>query len=182
MPELSAIEFRRHPRARRYTIRVNVDGSIRVTMPRWGSRREAGAFARREHSWIERQRRRIEEQRRRAPIVSGEAAASLREAAGRDLPRQLLDLAARHGLTVRGIRIRAQRGRWGSCSPAGVISLNWRLVQVPAFVREYVLVHELMHLRRHDHSPAFWRLVADAFPLYDDARKWLREHGHLLAD
>lgn len=151
-------------------------------MPRWGSRREAGEFARREHSWIEKQRRRIHEQRRRAQILTPEAETALRETARRELPDQLLELAAKYELSVAGVSVRNQRWRWGSCSLSGHISLNWRLIQLPPFVREYVLIHELMHLKRHDHSRKFWRLVADACPDYQTARTWLREHGHVLAD
>jgi predicted metal-dependent hydrolase len=51
---------------------------------------------------------------------------------------------------------------------------------MPEWVRDYVLIHELMHLRRLDHSPKYWKLVAEACPLYRDARKWLRAHGRGL--
>jgi predicted metal-dependent hydrolase len=99
---------------------------------------------------------------------------ALRAQATRELPARLLDLAARFGLTVSRVTIRSQRFRWGSCSRAGRISLNWRLVTMPDWVRDYVLIHELMHLRRMDHSPAFWAHVASACPNYQEARAWLR--------
>ena len=104
----------------------------------------------------------------------------LRDRARRQLPSQLRALAARHGLTVSRVTIRDQRTRWGSCGPDGHICLNWRLVLMPGFVTEYVLIHELMHLRRMDHSPAYWRLVAAACPDYRTAREWLRHHGRQL--
>ncbi len=78
------------------------------------------------------------------------------------------------------ISIRNQRSRWGSCGREGHICLNWRLVLMPPFVRDYVLIHELMHLCRMDHSPAYWRLVAGACPDYRTARDWLRRHGPAL--
>jgi hypothetical protein len=179
--------FVRHPRARRYLIRVTDDGTVRVTLPRWGSKREAEAFAAREHVWIETQLRRAEAERDRRrgerDTTSGErgdgqttadALRALRARAKTDLPPRLLDLATQHGLTVSRISIRNQRWRWGSCSRNGHICLNWRLVTMPEMVRDYVLIHELMHLKRMDHSPKFWKLVADAFPPYKDARAWLR--------
>ena len=92
--------------------------------------------------------------------------APLRDRARRELPQRLLELSAQHGLTVARISIRNQRWRWGSCSRSGHICLNWRLVEMPEPVRDYVLIHELMHLRRLDHSPAFWKLVAAACPAY----------------
>ena len=89
-------------------------------------------------------------------------------------------LAASLGLTVTKVSIRNQRWRWGSCGPDGHISLNWRLVTMPDWVADYVLVHELMHLRRMDHSRAYWRLVAAACPEYLSARDWLRRQGPAL--
>jgi predicted metal-dependent hydrolase len=83
-------------------------------------------------------------------------------------------------MTVTGVSIRNQRTRWGSCGRDGNISLNWRLVLMPPAVRDYVLIHELMHLRRLDHSPAYWKLVAAACPGYREARQWLRSHGPAL--
>ena len=104
----------------------------------------------------------------------------LRRQAARELPAQLLRLAEHHGLQVSRVSVRNQRSRWGSCSPSGHICLNWRLVLMPEAVRDYVLIHELMHLRRLDHSRHFWRLVAHACPGYEHARRWLRENRYLL--
>jgi len=176
--------FVRHPRARRYLIRVGDAGTVRVTIPRGGSKREAAAFAERERAWIDKQLRERERERR---TTNGEqfstnderqtdvdARRELITRARRELPPRLLELAARHGLTVARVSIRNQRWRWGSCSRSGHICLNWRLVTMPDDVRDYVLIHELMHLKRLDHSPKFWRLVAAACPAYQDARRWLR--------
>ena len=88
----------------------------------------------------------------------------------RELPAQLFRLAEHHGVHVSRVSVRNQRSRWGSCSPSGHICLNWRLVLMPEAVRDYVLIHELMHLRRLDHSRHFWRLVAHACPDYQNAR------------
>jgi len=71
----------------------------------------------------------------------------------------------------------SQRTRWGSCSPSGRVSLNWRLVQMPPPVRDYVLLHELAHLKHPDHSSRFWREVERLCPWYREARAWLGEHG-----
>jgi len=100
--------------------------------------------------------------------------------ARRELPPRLQALAAEHGITVPRISIRDQRSRWGACSPTGTITLNWRLVQAPDHVRDYVLLHELMHRRELNHSRRFWRLVAAACPAHAEARRWLRKEGKLL--
>jgi predicted metal-dependent hydrolase len=96
------------------------------------------------------------------------------------LPQRLRDLAHEHGLDVAKVSIRDQRTRWGSCGRDGHICLNWRLVLMPEWVRDYVLIHELMHLRRLDHSPQYWRLVAAACPDFREARHWLRSNGPSL--
>ena len=187
LPFESAFVFARHPRARRYVIRVEPDGSVRVTMPRWGSTRDAAAFAEQERGWIEKQLRRIEAGRKRrtadgergtandGPQFDADQQRALRARARSELPARLLELAAQHGLTVSGVSVRNQKWRWGSCSPRGLICLNWRLVTMPDAVRDYVMLHELMHLKRMDHSPKFWKLVAAVCPTYQEARRWLRQ-------
>lgn len=173
--------FARHPRARRYVIRVRGDGTIRVTIPRRGSRREAQAFADGQRAWIHKELRRVAEHRERLrPELEPDALAERRARARRELPAQLLGLAASHGVAVTRVSVRNQRWRWGSCSAGGHICLNWRLVAVPDWVRDYVLVHELMHLKRLDHSPRFWKLVEAACPDYRQARAWLRANEALL--
>ena len=169
--------FVRHPRARRYVVRVRDDGTVRVTVPRWGSKREAKAFADSQRAWIDRQLARTE-QRRAEPReeMPADLERELRASATRELPPRLLELATRHGLSVVRVSVRNQRWRWGSCSPNGHICLNWRLVRMPDWIRDYVMIHELMHLKRMDHSPKFWRLVATACPDYQAARRFLRQH------
>jgi predicted metal-dependent hydrolase len=148
---------------------------VRVTIPRGGSRREADAFVQRHTDWVARQRARL------TPSAFGaEERVVLRERARAELPPRLMEMAAAHGLTVTGVSIRNQRTRWGSCGRDGNISLNWRLVLMPPAVRDYVLIHELMHLKRPDHSPAYWKLVAAACPGYREARQWLRINGPAL--
>jgi predicted metal-dependent hydrolase len=177
------LEFVRHPRARRYVIRVRDDGTARVTIPRGGSKREARAFAEQQQHWIARQRARLaRDAARPRPTMDADAVRRLRDRARRELPARLLELAASHGLHVSRISIRNQRWRWGSCSRSGHICLNWRLVVMPDTVRDYVMIHELMHLRRMDHSRRFWKLVAAACPNYESARRWLREFGRMHDD
>ena len=169
------IYFVRQRRARRYVLRVDVDGRVRVTIPRGGSRRDADAFASRNADWIRRQQARIV-----TPSLGDEERRAMHERARTELPPRLLELAERHRLTVSGVSIRNQRLRWGSCGRTGHICLNWRLLLMPDWVRDYVLIHELMHLRRMDHSPQFWAHVADACTEYESARQWLRANGPLL--
>jgi predicted metal-dependent hydrolase len=166
----------RHRTARRYILRVTGDGVVRVTIPRWGSKREAQLFADSQRPWIDEQLARWRaEQAAACAHMSPDVVRQLVTRARRELPLRLFELAAEHGLTVARISIRNQRWRWGSCSPSGHICLNWRLVTMPDWVRDYVLIHELMHLKRMDHSRRFWKLVAAACPRFREARAWLRD-------
>ncbi|HWX18828.1 MAG TPA: SprT family zinc-dependent metalloprotease [Candidatus Binatia bacterium] len=100
--------------------------------------------------------------------------------AARELPPRVLELAAMHQLPVQRVAVRNQRSRWGSCSRRGTISLNWRLVQAPSFVRDYIILHELAHLREMNHSRRFWREVERLCPEFGPAEAWLKAHGELL--
>jgi predicted metal-dependent hydrolase len=171
-----SLRFVRHRRARRYILRVLDDGTLRVTLPRWGSQRDALRFVAASQGWIADQRAR----RFAPPSKPAYDEAGARRRAVRELPAELRRLATIHGIDVHRISIRNQHSRWGSCSRGGSISLNWRLVLVPDFVREYVMLHELMHRRELNHSPRFWRLVAAVCPRLIEARRWLRTEGQAL--
>ncbi len=82
--------------------------------------------------------------------------------------------ADRHGLKPGAVTVRNQRSRWGSCSSAGTISLNWRLIQAPEATADYVILHELTHLDHLDHSPAFWHALEGRCPDYRDHEQWLK--------
>jgi predicted metal-dependent hydrolase len=172
--------FVRHRWARRYILRVLDNGTVRVTLPRWGSKREAIAFLERSEAWIQKQRSRQLLEQASAPAVVRPDAAGIRSRACRELPAQLRALAAQHGVTVTRVSIRDQRTRWGACSSEGSITLNWRLILVPDFVREYVMIHELMHRRELNHSKRFWKHVAAACPRHREARTWLLKEGRRL--
>ena len=94
--------------------------------------------------------------------------------------QRMQEWAARLGVTPQRLAIRDPRSRWGSCSSSGTLSFSWRLVMAPAEVSEYVVVHELCHLRRADHSPRFWALMDEALPDWKRPHAWLRRHGHEL--
>ncbi|MDH3402391.1 MAG: M48 family metallopeptidase [Acidobacteriota bacterium] len=93
-------------------------------------------------------------------------------------------LVARHaprlGAAPTALRIKAQKTLWGSCGRRGAIHLNWRLIGAPPEVFEYIVVHELCHLKERNHGPRFWRLVGGLVPDYERHRSWLRANGSLL--
>ncbi|MSU69746.1 MAG: M48 family peptidase [Opitutaceae bacterium] len=97
-----------------------------------------------------------------------------------ELPARAWELAAVTGADVKQVTVRNQRSRWGSCSASGTISLNWRLVQTPDFVRDYIIHHELMHLREMNHSASFWARVGEVCPGWRDAERWLKRNSSLV--
>lgn len=214
------IQFVRNHRARRYIIRISPDGSVRATVPRSGSIKEARAFAERNVGWLTKQlQKRQEPPSHPTPWQHGteilyrgakvqlvcpnhdghivqfgdqtlriSQTANLRPSIERhfrklatsELKAQTLALAKLHGLSVKRVTVRNQRSRWGSCSRRGTISLNWRLVQMTDAVRDYIITHELMHLRQMNHSQRFWREVEAICPNYREAKAWIRQHWGML--
>lgn len=84
--------------------------------------------------------------------------------------------ANRNGLPIKSVKISKAKSRWGSCGPTGSLLFNWRLIMAPLFVIDYVVVHELAHLKIRDHSKRFWNEVASVMPDYEKAERWLKEN------
>jgi predicted metal-dependent hydrolase len=103
-----------------------------------------------------------------------------RREARRRVERVAAREAERLGLNFKSIAIRDPRTRWGSCSRRGNLSFSWRLAVAPPAVLEYVVVHELCHLREPSHQKPFWRLLESARPGWQEQARWLREHGQEL--
>jgi len=84
------------------------------------------------------------------------------------------------GLQYRSIRINNATTRWGSCGPKDTLNFTWRLIMAPARVVDYVVMHELMHLKQKNHSHKFWAQVTQMMPDYKQDERWLKKNGHLL--
>ena len=84
------------------------------------------------------------------------------------------------GVSYNDVRIKEQKTRWGSCSKKGNLNFNWKLIMAPAWVLNYVIVHELCHLRYLNHSKEFWSILANYMPDYKNATAWLKENGSAL--
>lgn len=108
-------------------------------------------------------------------------AKKLRSLAKAELPETVRKFADQFELKFSGVSIRDQKTRWGSCSSTGRISLNWRLVMAPPEVSDYIVIHELMHLREMNHSHLFWKLVREVCPQCKLYERWLSEHQSELS-
>lgn len=106
--------------------------------------------------------------------------ALLRAEAGRRIGAVAARDAALLGTTYRGLRLKDTRSRWGSCAPDGTLAFSWRIVMAPDWVLNYVVAHEVAHLRELNHSPRFWAHVTRLSPHRDAAVTWLKAHGPAL--
>lgn len=168
------------PRARRWRLEVPWGAAPRLTVPQGTSRAGVERLLEEKRSWIEAQRRRQVPRLCLDPAAVSESQA--RTAARECVSTLAQEEAERIGVEYRRIRIGGQRTRWGSCSSRGTLSFNWRLVLAPPEVLDYVVVHELCHLRVPNHSGQFWALVERHRPHWRRQRAWLRDYGpELLA-
>jgi predicted metal-dependent hydrolase len=104
----------------------------------------------------------------------------LKREARKALEARVLEHAAQLGVKPSRITVRDTASRWGSCSTARALSFSWRLILAPAFVLDYVVAHEVAHLREMNHSPRFWAHVKSLTPGMKTAQAWLRANGRDL--
>ncbi len=172
---MEAIEVRPSPRARRWRLEAPWGEPARLTVPIGMSRIEVERLLVQELPWLE-------EQRRRQVAQLGLERLAVSESEARIGARELISALAeeeakRIGVAYRRIQIGDQRSRWSACSSRGTLSFSWRLVLAPSEVLDYVVVHELCHLRVPNHSKSFWSLLERWHPYWRDQRDWLREYG-----
>ena len=96
------------------------------------------------------------------------------------ISERVREYSRKYDFSPKRVRISSAKTRWGSCSPDGTLNFTWRLVMAPLEVIDYVIVHELAHLRVRNHSDRFWKVVASIEPYYKRKRKWLRDNGEGL--
>lgn len=209
------VEWRRSPRARRISLRIDPrHGAVVVTLPPRGSRSAGMALLMDHAAWVAERLAALPGATAFAPgasvPISGVPHRIRHMPAGRGgawleggdihvagalefLPRRVEDFlrtearrrlgvlvaakAGALGLRPRRITIKDTRSRWGSCSPDGCLMFSWRLVMAPASVQDYVVAHEVAHLRHMDHGPRFWALVDTLTPHAPAGIAWLRDHG-----
>lgn len=148
--------FERSRRARRIIIAVRPGKGVRVAVPRHASFKSALEFARVKKPWIIKYLSKIKEYEKQKKTFNNIFHSIDKKLARKIILRRLQQLAEKHGFTYNRVCIRNQRTRWGSCSAGGNISLNTKLVALPGELLDYVLLHELVHTRIHNHSKQFW--------------------------
>lgn len=162
-------------------LRVIPPGEIIVSAPTWVDIRVIEQFVKEKAEWLGRKLALVKHiPRPQTKRERARAYAEQKEAARAMVEECVMRLNRVYQFSVGCITIRNQKTRWGSCSSQGNLSFNYRIVHLTPRERDYIVVHELCHLREMNHSPRFWELVEKAIPDYRMVRRRLREKGKLL--
>ena len=175
-----AVEFQiiRSPR-RTISLEIKDAETVVVRAPERLADREILRFLEERKGWLTKH---LENARQQAafPPLTEEELRKLVAQAKHVFPERTAHFASLVGVTYGRITIRHQVSRWGSCSSQGNLNFNCLLMLCPEEVLDYVVVHELCHRKYMNHSTAFWKVVSEVLPDYQDRRKWLKLHGGTL--
>lgn len=177
-PEIGEVVFRKSIRSRSISIRVHPVKGVSVSVPYIVPYAAARLFFEARRSWVIETIVKQKERYKDVKPVSTEELEALRRQAKKELPVRLAELAARYGFVYNRVAIKHNATNWGSCSTKSNINLNLNIVRLPAVLQDYVLLHELCHLRHHYHGHAFHLLLEHV--LTDNILK-LVEAGDSLA-
>ena len=158
-PEIGEVVFRKSTRSRRVSIRVHPLKGVSVSVPYMVPYAAAMAFFKLKRDWVIETLRRQKDRMKDVPVATPDEVEALRRQAKAELPLRLAELASRYGFTYNKVTIKHNSTNWGSCSTRGNINLNLNIVRLPHPLRDYILLHELCHLKHHDHSHAFHLLL-----------------------
>lgn len=158
-PDIGEVTFRTSVRSRSIGIRVHPVKGVSVSVPYIVPYQAALAFFRLRREWVLETMARQRERYKDVRVPTEAEIEAMRRQAKAELPPRLAELAARYGFEYGKVTIKNNATNWGSCSTKGNINLNLKVVRLPALLQDYVLLHELCHLRHHDHSHAFHLLL-----------------------
>lgn len=158
-PQIGEVVFRKSTRCRSIGIRVHPVKGVSVTFPYILPYAAAQAFFQLRRDWVLETMARQKARLGNVHVASAEEIESLRRQAKTVLPSRLSELALRYGFVYNRVTIKHNASNWGSCSSKGNINLNLNIVRLPAVLQDYILLHELCHLRHQDHGQAFHLLL-----------------------
>jgi predicted metal-dependent hydrolase len=172
-------------RSARKTLALQVTRDMRVVVraPFWVSGKEIERFVSEKSAWISEKLAQMSlcaEKTKDAPKFTKGEIADMTKKAREVITERLSFFAVRMGVKYGKVTVRHQTSRYGSCSSKGNLSFNCVLVLCPDWILDYVVVHELCHLKQMNHSAAFWAEVGALMPNYREAREWLKQNGGVL--
>lgn len=166
---------KRSTRAKYMRLRVGAGGSVTLTVPHYTGERAIGAFLVQHANWLERAVERMRDYRA-LPVSGRRAYLAHRERARAFVAERLEYWNQHYGFAWGRLAIKDQRTMWGSCSKKGNLNFSYALLFLPRPLADYVVVHELCHLKEHNHSRRFWALVEQTIPDHTARRMALREY------
>lgn len=158
-PQVGEVLLVKSARSRSISIRVHPVKGVRVSVPRIVPFAAAVAFYKMKRNWVLEVMARQRERFKDVPVASPDEVEALRRKAKAELPSRLAELAGRYGFVYNRVVIKHNATNWGSCSSKNNINLNLNIVRLPKVLQDYILLHELCHLRHHDHGHAFHLLL-----------------------
>ena len=166
-------------RSKRKTVAIEIKDNKKVVVrvPYFISDFKIEEFLNQKRSWILKHIAIIDERKKSAKKLTDTELKNLKNEAKEYLPDLVLFFAEKIGVEFNEIHIRSQKTRWGSCSAKNNLNFNCLLMLCPENVREYIVVHELCHLKELNHSKQFWSLIERHYPDYKNAKLWLKENG-----
>lgn len=168
-----------------YSITVERDGTVTIRAPFFMSERKINKIIDERKEWIERAQKKIANQAERlnslTPITKDEID-SLKAGAKPIIEEKVRLFADKMGVEYGKITIRCQKTRYGSCTAKGNLNFNCLIMLMPEEIIDYVIVHELCHIKQMNHSRRFWNEVESILPDYKERRKWLKLNGNILIE
>lgn len=158
-PQIGEVKLVKSDRSRSISIRVHPVKGVRVSVPRLVPYAAAVAFFKMKRGWVLDTIARQKERFKAVPQVAPEEIEQMRRRAKAELPGRLAELASRYGFVYNRVAIKHNSTNWGSCSTKGNINLNLNIVRLPKPLQDYILLHELCHLRHNDHGEGFHLLL-----------------------
>ena len=148
-----------------------------LTVPKYVSEKKAEAYITEKEVWL---RSVLDKTPKKATTHKEDRAGYLahKERARVFVESRLVELNRQYGFVYKQVRIRLNKSRWGSCSASGNLNFDYRILFLPKCAQDYLLVHELCHLRELNHSKRFWALVSATVPEYKEVRKLLKRNTH----
>lgn len=176
-PEIGEVLIVKSTRSRSISIRVHPVRGVRVSVPRLVPYAAAVAFFKMKRGWVLEVMAKQKERFKDVQVASPDEITDLRRRAKAELPQRLAQLASRYGFVYNRVAIKHNATNWGSCSTKNNINLNINIVRLPSVLQDYILLHELCHLRHHDHGDGFHLLLEHL--LTDNLMRRLGEEDEL---
>lgn len=169
--------LKRNPKTRTLRVTIKEDGVVFASAPMWLSVAKIEKFLHQKSDWIARKIRLMENRGERIHLPKGKKDyLQNKEKARKIIMQKTKEVCQKLDLKFTKIRIGNQKTRWGSCTRNGVLSFNYKLIYLPEILCDYIIVHEVCHLKEHNHSYRFWALVGTLFPNWKEHKKELKKY------